>query len=84
MLLSMDNAQSTIQHAMNIIGSTVKWQFALLNQDDTFINSRSVNDHLDCVQTVFRLLSRADVSLDLNGGFLFADGIKYLGHVIQP
>lgn len=84
MSLGLKKAPSTLRRAMNIVLSTVNWQFALVYLDDVIMFWRSVEDHLDHLRTVLELLPRAEVSSKLKTCFFFEDRIDYLGHVIPP
>lgn len=84
MLLDLKSAPSTLKRAINIILSTVKWDFALVYLDDVANFSRSIGEHLDHLRTVLELLSGAGVSLRLKTCFIFENHSDYLGHVTQP
>lgn len=84
MLLGLKNIVSAFQLQMEIKLSSLKEQFLLVYLHDVVIFLRSLNQHLQPIRTVLRLLSRAGVSLTLTKYFSFEDCIEYLGHVIQP
>lgn len=82
-LFSLENAASMFQHTMNIIVSTVKWQFPLVYPDDFVIFPRYVEKHLNRIRPVVRLLSSASVFSKLKKCFLFEDCVEYLVHHVQ-
>jgi len=84
MPFGLRNAPSTFQRVIDIILSTVKWQYALVYLDDVIIYSRSAEEHMTHVATVLRMLMEAGVTLKLRKCSLFADKVDYLGHVIRP
>lgn len=51
--------------------------------DDIIIFSKSTEEHLDLILTVFPFLPRGDVSLKLKKGFFFEDLIYYLGRNVH-
>lgn len=69
---------------MDAMLSAGKSQFAMVYMDDIVILSRSVEEHLDHIRTLLKLLSRAGVSLKLESCFFIKEHIDYLGLVIQP
>lgn len=76
-------ASRTVQRAMKIILSTVKWKFVLIYLDEVIIFWRSVEEHLNKLRTVLRLQVRSSVSLKLKR-FSFENRINYLGHRNHP
>lgn len=79
-----ENAPSTFQRAIDFILSTVKWWFALVYLHDVFIFLRSVKEHLNHLQTVLELLSRARVSLELKKCFFLEGDIDCCVQVTRP
>lgn len=66
---------NTVQRALDTIFSAIKCQFALKYMDDVIISLSPVEQHLDHIQTVIRLLSRSGILLQLKRYFLFK-GLK--------
>lgn len=69
---------------MDVILSTIRWQYALVYLDDVIVYSRSIEAHLDHVYSVLQLLKDAGVTLQLKKCQFFTDNVDYLGHVIRP
>ena len=67
-----------------MILSGVRWQTCLVYIDDVIIFSRNVEDHLQHVDEVLTLLSKAGVSVKLKKCDFFCDPVSYLGHVVTP
>lgn len=61
----LKNALSSFQRAMYIIMSTGKWHFALVYLENVDIFFRSLEENMDHLRTVLRLMSSARVSLKL-------------------
>lgn len=84
MLFDLKNALSPFQRAGDIILLTVKGQVELIYLDGEIIFLRSVEEHLNHLQTLFGLLSKACISFNLENCFFCEDHIDYLVHLIQP
>lgn len=65
MPFGLKDVPSTFQHEMNIILSVFNWKFVLEYLDDIVIISRFLEEHLNHLQIVLRLLSIARISLKL-------------------
>jgi len=84
MPFGLKNAPATFQRVMDVILSSVRWQFALVYLDDIFVFSTTVEDHFDHVRTVLGLLKDAGVTLRLDKCHFFSEAVDYLGHVVRP
>lgn len=84
MPFGLKNAPATFQRVMNIILSSVHWQFALVYLDDVIVFSKTLDEHFDHVRTVLRLLRNAGVTIRLDKCSFFATKVEYLGHTITP
>lgn len=73
----LKNVASPFQRAMDITPSLVKWKLTLEYQGDIFILSRSVEEHLEYLQTVLGLMSKASVSLKIKDFFFLNARIHY-------
>lgn len=73
-----------LQRRIDIIPSTVNWQFTVVYVDSVVILSTYVEEHLDHPRTVLGLLLRASVSFILKKCFIFEECIYYCCHLIQP
>jgi Reverse transcriptase (RNA-dependent DNA polymerase) len=78
------NATGTIQWAIDIILSAIKWKKWLVHLDDVIIFSSSRDMHLKHVNEALNLLGKAGLSLKLIKCHLFKEAVDYLGHVIRP
>lgn len=83
MQFRLTDGLSTFKYAMDIIVSTVKWQFVLEYQDYVSIFLKSVEEPLDHLQIVLGLLHRVGISLKLKKCFLSEKRIDYLGQKVQ-
>ena len=84
MPFGLRNAPATFQRAIDIILSSVKWQYCIVYIDDVIIFSKSIGDHFDHLNEVLTLLGDAGLSIRLNKSFFLHKEIEYLGHVIAP
>lgn len=69
---------------MDVILTSVRWQFALADLNDIFVFSKSPQDHTKQVWRVLRLACKAGVTPKLKKRKFFAETIDYLGHIIWP
>lgn len=69
MPFGLKNLPSTFQRAMDDLLSMVKWQITLVYLDAFVHFLRSVEEHLDRIQTILGLQSRARMSLELKNDF---------------
>lgn len=84
MPFELKNARATFQRTMNVIRATVNWQYASVYIDDVIIFSPTTGDHIEHIESVIRLISKAGMTTKLKKCPLFLDAIDYLGHVISP
>jgi Reverse transcriptase (RNA-dependent DNA polymerase) len=84
MPFGLRNAPSTIQRAMDVILSGVRWQKCLCYLDDIIVFSLSIESHVEDLDKVLSLLRDAGVSLRLDKCHFFRRRVNYLGHVIEP
>lgn len=68
---------------MDTILAPAKWQLAPVNLDDSVILCKSTEEHLQSVETVWKLLRNADVTLKVKNFIAFSDAIGYLGDIIS-
>lgn len=74
---------ATLLRVMEIIFSSVKWQFALVYLDVIVIFSQTPWQHTDHAGLVLSLLKEAEVTLKLRQSAVPMNKIFYLGHVVQ-
>ena len=84
MPFGLKNAPATFQRAIDIILSTVKWQFALIYLDDVVVFSRTFDEHMAHLAIVLRLLKDAGITLRLSKCHFFKREVDYLGHIVRP
>lgn len=58
----MKNAPATIQHAMDVILASVKWNHATSHIHDIIIFSNTEEEHLKLIEKVPRLLKDAEMT----------------------
>lgn len=71
----MRDAHSTLERAIDVILSSVKWQFALFYLDNIATFSKSSEQHIDNVLKVLILLKKADVTCKLKKCRVFTETI---------
>jgi len=76
------NAPSTFQREMNTLFKDVLYEFVLVYLDDIIIFSKSMDEHIQHLRTVFDLLTQENLKLKLSKCDFFKTKIKYLGHII--
>lgn len=81
---ALKNTPGKFQRAMNVLLTTVEWQFVLVNLDSIVIFSRTPDEHIDNVRQVLTVLYDADVILNLEEMRISTYRIDYLGHVNRP
>lgn len=69
---------------MEVILTSVKWQFALVYFEDVVLFSHSFSDHIKHLYLVLKLLQQAGVTLKLKKYFFLHNLSDYLGHPIIP
>lgn len=84
MPFGLTNAPATIQRALDIILSGLKWQICLVYLDDVIIFSATPTQHIRDVDTVLTRLREAGVTLNLEKFSWFSREVEYLGHLISP
>lgn len=79
---ALENAPKTLQRAMNVIQSSVKWQSALVYLDDIFVFSKNVNIRIARLRQVLIPPFNAGAALKLKKCSLFVEKTNYHGLVI--
>ena len=77
------NAPPTFQRMMEIIFSSLGWEFILIYLDDIIIFSSSVEQHLDHLKKVFIKLSEAKLKVSPKKCSFLQSSVKYLGAIIS-
>ena len=78
------NSGASFQRLMGHILRGLEYRFALIYIDDIIIFSKSVDEHLDHLEEVFRRLCDANVKLNPKKCSFFKQRVEYLGHVVTP
>lgn len=73
MTVGLRNALGKFQRTMDMIPSSVEWQFALVHLDDIVIFSNTLEQHIDHVRKVLLLLYNAKATLELKKCKFFAN-----------
>jgi len=80
----LGTAPATVQRAIDMILSGVKWQNVLVYLDDLIIISANAESHLSQLDTVLTLLGKHGVTLKAQRCHLFSSEVDNLGHVVRP
>ena len=78
MPFGLRNAPATFQRAIDIILSSVKWQYCIVYIDDVIIFSKSIPDHFNHLNEVLTLLGDAGMSIRLNKSFFYIRKLNIL------
>ena len=78
------NSGASFQRLMGHILRGLEYRFALIYIDDIIIFSKSVDEHLDHLEEVFRRLRDANVKLNPKKCSFVKQRVEYLGHVVTP
>jgi len=76
------NAPGTFQREMNNISKDILYEFVLDYLDDIIVFSKTMDDHIRHIRTVFEVLVNEGLKLRLSKCDFFKTKINYLGHVI--
>ena len=83
MPFGLTNAPSTFQRLMNNILKPVLYESALVYLDNIIIFSKTIEEHIKHIETVFKLLARNGLKLKEKKCEFFKTKIDYLGHVVS-
>jgi hypothetical protein len=76
------NAPATFQRLMNQVMSRYIGKFIVVYLDDITIYSKTFDDHIKHLKTIFETLRQAKLKLNKDKCHFFLPSIKFLGHVI--
>lgn len=76
MLFGLKNSLETIQLAMDVILSTVRWKYAPVYLNLVVAFSQTPSQHIEQVTTVLRFMRSAGLTLNLKKYFFFTDTIN--------
>ena len=77
------NAPATFQRAMQSCLTGLNWEIALCFLDDIIVFSKSFDEHLERLKTVFGRLVRFNLKLKPSKCEFLKQHVKYLGHVVS-
>ena len=83
MPFGLTNAPATFQRLMNRIMRPVLYKSTLVYLDDIIVFSKSIDDHIKHLATVFKLLAENGLKLKLKKCEFCKDKIDYLGHIVS-
>ena len=83
MPFGLTNAPGTFQRLMNKIMKPVLYESALVYLDDIIVFSKTLEDHIKHLETVFKILAEAGLKLKLKKCDFFKTEINYLGHIVS-
>jgi hypothetical protein len=79
----LTNAPGTFQRTMNNILQPVIGKICLVYLDDIIVFSKSAEEHVENLKTIFDLLEKANLRLKLEKCKFMQSSVDYLGHVIS-
>jgi hypothetical protein len=79
----LTNAPGTFQRTMNNILQTVIEKICLVYLDNIIVFSKSAEEHVENLKTIFDLLEKANLRLKLEKCKFMQSSVDYLGHVIS-
>lgn len=78
----LENAPSTFQRAMDVIPTSVKGQYAIVEIDNIIIFPKTEDEHSKHIYEMLQVLKNAGRAIKLKKCFFYRKTIDYLGHVI--
>jgi hypothetical protein len=82
MPFGLTNAPATFQRLMETVLAVLEWKTCLVYIDDIIIYSRSVSEHVDALEEIFKLLMNAGLKLKPIKCNLFRHQVRYLGYIV--
>ena len=83
MPFGLTNAPATFQRLMNKILKPVLYETALVYLDDIIVFSKTIDEHIDSLEQVFKLLASAGLKLKLKKCEFLKNKINFLGHIVS-
>jgi len=80
----LTNSPATFQRLMSHILRGLEYTCALIYIDDTIIFSKTVDEHLDHIEEVFKRLRDANLRLNPKKCKFAKQELEYLGHIVTP
>lgn len=82
MPFGLKGAPFSCQRAVDAVIDDAKFQYALVYMDDCVVYSKTFEDHLEHLTTIFQRFRDADLKFKPQKCFFFCSQISYLGHVV--
>ena len=79
----LTSAPSTFERLMETVLRGLHWQTVLIYLDDIIVFAPDVDTHIQRLEEVFSRLRAANLKLKPSKCALFADRVKYLGHIVS-
>ena len=83
MPFGLTNAPATFQRMMDLVLAGIKWQHCLVYLDDVLVFSRTFDEHLSHLASVFDRLRKAGLRLAPKKCHVCRQQVHYLGHVVS-
>ena len=84
MPFGLKNAPSTFQRLMNHILKDLVGKECLVYLDDIIILGSSLEEHIQNLEKVFKVLQEANLQVQLDKSEFLKTEVEYLGHVVTP
>jgi hypothetical protein len=84
MPFGLTNAPSTFMRLMNKVLRSFIGKFVVVYFDDILIYSKSLDEHIDHLRTVFGALCEAHLFANLEKCTICTDRVAFLGYVVTP
>ena len=80
--MGITNAAPTFQRNMEMVFKGLLWKCCIVYIDDVIIYSRTLKEHLQSLNEVFKRLKQYNMVIKPDKCFLFKKEVEYLGHVV--
>jgi hypothetical protein len=84
MPFGLKNAPSTFQRMMETLLRNCIYKFCFVYMDDVVIFSKSLQEHLIHIKTIFEIFRNANLKVQLDKSEFLRKEVGFLGHVITP
>ena len=83
MPFELKNAPGTFQRLMNYIFQEYIGKFVAVYLDDIIIYSKTFEQHIDHIKTIFKALRKAILKIKLKKCYFCFPNISFLGHIVR-